>query len=328
MRRLVYQGDRTFELTEVAPPPLSAGEARVAIEAAGICGSDIHGYVGLNDRRPPGTVMGHEVSGRVIEVGEGAGIAPGTTVAVWPIVACGICDACVAGRPHLCGHRRLYGCDPGLPGGFATEMVVQADHLVELPPTLDVELGALVEPMAVGLHAVRLAGATPGSVAVIGGGPIGIAAAISAINEGAGSLTVLEPVAARREALARIGLDARPPEDAPTDLDLVVECVGFESTVRAALAISRPGGRIVMVGVAETEVTIPVMPLVIEERSLIGSSAYTLTDFRDAAALLGDPRFDLAAAVERHTDLEGAPDVFRAYAEKQTTAIKTLVVPD
>jgi threonine dehydrogenase-like Zn-dependent dehydrogenase len=328
VEQLVYSGDRRFELVEAASQPLAADEARIAVGAAGICGSDVHGYAGLNDRRKPGTVMGHEVAGRVVEVGGGVvEVEPGALVAVWPIVACKSCAACVAGRSHLCETRRLYGCVPELPGGFATEMVVPAANLVALPPGVGVELGALVEPLAVGLHAARLAGGHLGTVAVIGGGPIGIAAAVAAIRHGADSVSVVEPVAARREALQGIGLVAVAPEAAPEGVDTVFECVGNDATVNAALAASRPGGAVAMIGVAEPQVTISVVQLVIEERRLLGSSAYTLDDFRDAAVSLGDTRFDLATMIQARATLAATPATFKAYEERQTTAIKTLVVP-
>jgi threonine dehydrogenase-like Zn-dependent dehydrogenase len=324
---LVYRGDRQFELVEAGAAPLAANEARIEVGAVGICGSDVHGYMGLNDRRQPGTVMGHEVAGRVTEVAAGVDFEIGEVVAVWPIVSCGSCALCLADLPHLCRERQLYGCVPELAGGFATEMVVPGANLVRLPAEVTVELGALVEPLAVGHHAAGLLDRPLGSVGIIGGGPIGIAAAIAATRSGAQSVVVVEPIADRRQALQRIGLTAVAPESGPTSLDTVFECVGFGETVRAALAMSRPGGTVTMIGVAEPEVTIPVTSLVIEERALVGSSAYTLGDFHKAAESLADGRFDFAAMIEARADLEGVPNVFSAYASNATTAIKTIVVP-
>jgi threonine dehydrogenase-like Zn-dependent dehydrogenase len=325
--RLVYLGAREFRLDTTVLPAPGPGEALVAVTAAGICGSDVHGYAGLNDRRAPGTVMGHEATGRVTAVGEGVALALGTQVALWPILACGACDLCAAGRPHLCRRRLLYGCVPELPGAFATTLVARAENLVPLPAGVPAEWGALVEPLAVGHHALALAGLGGGEcVVVIGGGAIGIAAALAARRAGAGDVAIVEPVEQRRATLAALGLRAVAPDAAPVDVELAVECVGHEATVRAALAATRPGGTVVCVGLAAAEVAVPMVPLVIEERRMLGSSAYTLEDFRAVAAALHDDGVDLAPMVERRVALEQLPDVFADYAAGRETAIKTLMV--
>ncbi len=325
-QRLVYHGDRRFQLDELPPPAPGPGEAVVAVTAAGVCGSDVHGYAGLNDRRPPGTVMGHEATGRVAAVGEGVELALGSRVALWPILACGACDLCAAGRPHLCRRRRLYGCVPELPGAFATTLLARAENLVPLPDGVPAEWGALVEPLAVGQHALTLAApAAADAVVVIGGGAIGIAAALAARRAGAGEVTIVEPVEQRRGTLAALGLRAVAPEQAPADVEVAVECVGYEATVQAAIAATRPGGTVVCVGLAAAEVVVPMVPLVIEERRLVGSSAYTLDDFRAVAAALRDDGVDLAPMVERRVALEELPAAFEDYAAGRETAVKTLM---
>jgi threonine dehydrogenase-like Zn-dependent dehydrogenase len=324
--RLVYQGDRHFQLEETRMPDPGAGEAVIAVAAAGVCGSDVHGYAGLNDRRAPGTVMGHEVAGRVAAVGAGVDLELCQQVALWPILACGLCDMCEAGRAHLCRNRHIYGCDPGNPGGFATMLLVRAENLVPLPPGVPSEWGALVEPLAVGHHALALAAPrAEDSVVVIGGGPIGIAAALAASRAGAKEVVIAEPVARRRETLAALGFSSVAPEDAPADVEIAVECVGHEATLRAAIAATRPGGTIVCVGLAALEVSVPMVPLVIEERRLVGSSAYTLDDFRAVAAALGEDGVDLGPMIERRARLSELPEVFEDYAEGRETAVKTLM---
>lgn len=328
-RRLIYDGDRQFRLAEVPGADPGPGECVVAVAAAGVCGSDVHGYAGLNDRRPAGTVMGHEASGWVEATGEGGELEPGTPVAFWPILACGECDLCAAGHPHLCRRRRLYGCTPELPGAFATEVVVPAANLVPLPAAAPVEWGALVEPLAVGHHAIGRAELDGGErVAVVGGGAIGIAAALAAQRAGAGEAIVIEPLEERRRTLAALGLDAVGPEAAPSDVDLAVECVGHEATVRAALQATRPGGTVVLVGLAAAEVELPMVPVVIEERRLLGSSAYTLADFHAVADRLGDADLDLGPMIERRATLEELPQVFADYAAGRETAVKTLMTKE
>ena len=326
--KLIYRGDRRFELIEEDGSPPGAGEVIVEVLAAGICGSDVHGYSGVNDRRPPGTVMGHEVACRVRKIGAAVDLPLDSTVAVWPIVACGECLSCAADRPHLCKHRRLIGCTPELPGGFATHMRVPERNLIVVPDDVPPEWGALVEPLAVGHHAVRIAAENLGdSVGVVGGGMIGVAAAIAARRRGVRDVVIVEPVERRRQIAERLGFDALPPEAIPCELETTFECVGAQSTVEAAIKATRRGGTVVCVGVAELELRVPVVALVIEERRLLGSSAYTRPDFVAVADMLDGLDLDLGVLIEARTDLVGAPQVFAAYAAGQMTAMKTLVLP-
>jgi 2-desacetyl-2-hydroxyethyl bacteriochlorophyllide A dehydrogenase len=321
--RWVLEGPGRLALRGAPAADPAPGEAVLEVVAAGICGSDLHGYVGVNARRPFGTVMGHEVVGRVVE----GAPAIGSTVAVWPILACGACRSCAAGRAHLCEARRLYGCTPELAGGFATTMTVPASSLVAVPDGVPPEWGALVEPLAVGHHAIALAGTGPGDrMAVIGGGAIGIAAAIAARRAGVEDLVVVEPMASRRDTLASLGLEAVAPEGAPRGIDIVVECVGHTRTVANALATSRDGGTIVCVGLADPEVPVPWASVVIEERRLVGSSAYTLDEFRAVAASLADGDVDFGRLIERRIRLDELAAAFDDYVAGRTTAIKTLVI--
>jgi 2-desacetyl-2-hydroxyethyl bacteriochlorophyllide A dehydrogenase len=327
--QLVYEGSRRFQLRDVPPAEPGPGECVIAVAAAGVCGSDLHGYVGRNDRRPPGTIMGHEASGRVESTGEGVGLKPGTRVALWPIRACGKCDLCGRGLRHLCRHRILYGCTPDLPGAFATELKVRAENLVALPGGVPTEWGALVEPLAVGHHAVALAELTGGErVTVVGGGAIGIAAGIAARRAGASEVVVVEPMEVRRHTLAALGFDAVVPEEAPADVDVAVECVGHTETARAALLATRPAGTVVLAGLAEAEIQLPAVPLVIEERRLLGSSAYTLEDFRTVAMALDDGDVDLEPMIERRVGLGELPGVFEDYACGRENAVRTLMTED
>lgn len=321
----VLDGPSHLTLRDAPPAAPVPGEAVLEVVAAGICGSDVHGYAGVNARRAPGTVMGHEVVGRVLESTDAPAI--GRTVAVWPILACGACRSCAEGRAHLCEARRLYGCTPELPGGFATTMTVPATSLVAVPSGVPAEWGALVEPLAVGHHAIALAGTGPGDrVTVIGGGPIGIAAAIAARRAGVEDLVVVEPLASRRDTLTALGMEAVVPEAAPQGVDVVAECVGHARTVTAAIAASRPGGTVVCVGLADPEVRVPWPSVVIEERRLVGSSAYTLDEFRAVAASLADGDLDFGRLIERRIALDEVATAFDDYVAGRTTALKTLVV--
>jgi L-iditol 2-dehydrogenase len=329
VHQLVIDSPRALRLRSVPEPTAAAGEALVQVGAAGICGSDIHGYAGTNGRRPPGTVMGHEAAGRVLAVGEGVDAdLVGRLVAINPVVSCGVCPRCLQGRPNICDDRRLYGCTPALPGAFAQQLAVRAGNLVPLPDGAAIERAALVEPLSVGARAASLTGVGAGGRAlVIGGGPIGIAAALAVQRAGA-EVLVSEPDAERRTLLAALGLPACAPADAGDPVDAAIDCVGFEQTVATAIAVTPPGGTIVWVGLAGERIPVDAIALVMGERRLVGSAVYTPEDFAATAAWAVTTTVPLELLVQRRATLAELPDVFAGYSEGSITAVKTLVEPD
>lgn len=330
MRQLVFHGPGRLAVEEGEPPPLAAGEARVAVHSVGVCGSDVHGYAGLNSRRSPGMIMGHEAVGTVIELGAGVeSPSVGTVVAVNPVVGCGECALCAAGDENLCERRGLYGCVPGLPGAFADQIAVRAENLVPLLGSVPVEWGALVEPLAVGSHAVRVGGEPVGQdVVVIGGGPIGIGAALAARRLGAAGAVVVEPSAHRRRVSERLGLRTVDPatSDVPRSAFRVAyECVGYSQTLAAAIGAVRPKGTVVFIGLAEETIELPATPLMVGERVIAGSSAYPMRDFRDVAGWVASGEVDLAPLIELRVGLDALPGVFDRYASGSLAAVKTLL---
>ena len=302
MRRLTLRQPWRLELESVAPRPLNAGELRIAVGATGICASDVHGYAGRSSRREPGTVMGHEVAGTVVEVGPGVSIAAsGDRVAVDPVVWCGACHLCQAGLTHLCSTRRLYGCSPLLPGGFAEELVVRAQNVVPLDPRLTFEVASLIEPLTVGVHAAARAElAADDDVLILGSGMIGLATALAAALTDRSLLVVVsEPDDARRRAAAELGLDCREPETlADGSYAVVFECVGGVGLLDAAVAHARPRGRVIAVGLADELVPVSMSPLVMEERTITGSAVYTHDEFVATAAWAAEEHERLARMVE------------------------------
>lgn len=255
----------------------------------------------------------------------------GTPVALNPLRACGACDRCAAGDDNLCPTRRLYGCTPQLPGAFADEIVVPAANAVSFEGPAPLAWGALVEPLAVGTHAVRAAALGADSrVLVLGGGPIGLAVALAARRARVAHLVVAEPLAARRAVLPSLGLEgfdplAAPP--APGSFDVVFDCVATPQTIAAALEAVVPTGAVTLVGLGEETVPVHLTPLVMGERALRGSAQYRRADFTDTARWVGSAAVDLSPLIGRRTPLEGAAAVFEAYAEGQETALRVLVEP-
>lgn len=333
MRQLVFHGPWKLAVEEAAPPPLAPDEIRVAVHSVGVCGSDVHGYAGVNARRSPGMVMGHEVAGTVVEAGSAAdGVEIGARVAIDPILSCGECELCAEGSDNLCERRRIYGCVPGLAGAYADSIVVKTANAVPFEGPAPLEWGALVEPLAVGSRGARVAAVAEGDeVFVVGGGPIGLAAALAARRRGAIRVLVSEPLAHRREVAESLGFETLDPSSAATPRSafrISIECVGHSATLAAALNAVRPKGRVAFVGLAEETVELPATPLMVGERVIAGSSAYAASDFRDTAAWVASGDVDLSPLIENRVGLDELPGVFQEYAEGSLHAVKTLFQPN
>jgi threonine dehydrogenase-like Zn-dependent dehydrogenase len=316
-------------VVEERPDPVpGADEVLLRITATGICGSDLHGYTGENGRRHPGQVMGHETVGRIADTGR--------LVTVNPVIGCGDCPACAAGTAQLCARRRVIGVDPTVSSAFAELMVVPAANVVPLPEELPEEFGALVEPLAVGHHAAtRGAVGADDRVLVVGGGPIGQAAAFAARRAGATRVAVSEPATGRRALVDRLGFPSVNPLAAPLadaaaealggPATVVLDAVGSTASLRDGLAASALGARIVLVGMNTPEVTLAAYEVSTQERSLIGSFCYTDGEFADTAAWVASGPRGLEHLVDGRVPLAEAPGAFARLASGELDASKVLV---
>jgi alcohol dehydrogenase len=227
----------------------------IGVDAVGICGSDMHAYHGLDPRRVPPLILGHELVGRILE-GPGAG----GRVTVNPLITCGACEYCRQGRDNLCSNRTMIGMTRA--GGFAQRMTTAARSVIDIPQQMSVRAAALTEPAATALHAIdratrALARPLPEArVLVLGGGAIGLLCARLLARYGVRHIAVAETNALRRASIAT-ATSARaydPAADAtPADgsVDLVIDAVGAASTRTVALAAVKPGGVVVHVGLQD-----------------------------------------------------------------------------
>jgi (R,R)-butanediol dehydrogenase / meso-butanediol dehydrogenase / diacetyl reductase len=246
-----------LEVAEVDDPTPAPGEVVVAVEACGICGSDLH----MVDVLPmPGHVLGHELAGRVAAVGEGVdGWSEGDAVMPLSLATCGTCDACRSGRPRKCASALMLGVET--PGGYAQYVRAPAHDLVPLPDGLDLTTAALIEPLAVARHAVGRGGLVEGETAlVIGAGPVGMAMALWLRRLGAGAVVVSDPLPGRRSMAESLGADvvvdptagdltAQLVDAGVAAPSLVLECVGLPGLVDQAAGVAAVDARIVVVGV-------------------------------------------------------------------------------
>jgi 2-desacetyl-2-hydroxyethyl bacteriochlorophyllide A dehydrogenase len=291
-------------------PALVEGEVVLAIEAVGICGSDMHAWHGHDPRRPPGLVLGHEFVGRIAQ-SAAPGFEPGTRWTGNPLIVCGTCAYCAQGRNNLCANRTMVGMTR--PGAYAEYMSIPAASLIAMPQDMPAITAALTEPAATAWHAINLsmrALARPlheCRVLVIGGGAIGMLAALLLTRLGVSRLTVTELNPKRRETLARVvGCEAIDPRQQPLAegcFDYVMDAVGSKLTRTQAFSSVAPGGVIMHVGLQDWASEIDMRKLTLAEITLLGTYTYTTADLRATVDALYRGAFgDLAWVEERRLD--------------------------
>ncbi|GAB3970362.1 alcohol dehydrogenase catalytic domain-containing protein [Actinoallomurus acanthiterrae] len=334
-RRVAYAGPRRLTLGTAEPTSLPADHVRVDVAYTGICGTDLRIFHGdMDDRVNPPRVIGHEMSGRITQVGsEVREWWPGDQVTVMPLVRCGGCPACRAGHPHLC-HRLIFlGIDA--PGSLQNSWTVPASALVRLPLGARLDHAALVEPTAVAVHGVRRAGLRPGEKAiVVGGGPIGLLVAIVARRTGADVLLV-EADPHRTSVAEELGLRTLDPSG--DRLALVVgewtvgagaavafEVSGLAAGVATAVDALAVRGRMLQVAVHPVPREISLHHLLRRELTLLGACFYDRADFETAVGLIADGDVPAQALISRIEPLDRAVHAFEAL-DAGTGVLKVLV---
>lgn len=316
-------------------PELQPGQIRIAVHAANYCKTDVLGYLGANDRRQRTIdesgplVMGHEMVGHVSELGPGvAEPAVDTPVVVDPIVTCGRCERCRGGERNVCPDRRIVGVDPEWPGAYAESLVVPAGNAVPFVGEVPLSWGAFVEPLAVGAHGTNRAGGVAGRrVLVLGGGIVGVGAALQAQRRGADAVTVSEPLADRRGLLAGLGVTAVEPDDVGDGYDVAVDCVATSATLTQAVDGLRRRGRLVIVGVAAATADVPVMRVVDEELSLCGSFGSTRDEVEAVVRWVADGELDLGGLVQARVGWDDVIAGFDRYREP-SPPFRTALLPN
>jgi threonine dehydrogenase-like Zn-dependent dehydrogenase len=321
------------------PGRARAGYVIVRPEAVGICGSDFHLFSGdvgalsgARDFYP--RVQGHEVSAVVEDAGDARNVKQGDRVAIWPLVPCGRCYPCRAGRPNVCIRFELVGVH--LDGGLAERLEVPAG-LVFGVGDLDPDCASFVEPASVAVHALARARLTAGEqVVVFGAGPIGLATLVAAMHQGARVLSV-DPLTGRRELAKRLGAEVvtwAPAAELKDQINewtrsdgpsLLVETSGEAGVLPQAAELVAAAGRVVVVGMSSG--TVPVRPGVFPEKEIdvIGSSCATAGDFRDAIKLVAANRSAVTALFSHHFPLARAAAAFEFAMSRPPDAVKIVV---
>jgi threonine dehydrogenase-like Zn-dependent dehydrogenase len=299
MEALVWTAPRVMEMQQIAVPEPAEGEVLIAVGAAGICGSELSGYLGQSSIRVPPLVMGHEAAGCIVRgaaapLADGTPAAPGVRVAFNPLSVCGACDRCRAGRSSICRNRRLIGAHA--PGAFAGYVAAPAKQCYPLPDGISETAGSLTEPLACGVRAVALA-APAERLLILGAGPIGLCCLAAARAAGVREVMISD-IADRRLDVARSwgatatvnarteDLPAAAARMAPAGFDAVIDAVGADMTRNQAIHAVVPGGRVIFLGLHDEHTKFHANYLVRQEIAIIGSFAYTTDDFARAFDLI------------------------------------------
>jgi threonine dehydrogenase-like Zn-dependent dehydrogenase len=255
-----------------------------------------------------------------------------------PVIGCGDCAQCAAGTEQLCSERKVIGVDKDISSAFAELMLAPARNVVTLPHDLPEEYGALIEPLAVGYHAARNGRVGSGdAVLVIGGGPIGQAAALAARRLEAWRVVVSEPSKARRELVEKLRFTTIDPMagDLPEQVQaalgrpasVVLDAVGTGRTVGDGLRSSALGARLVLVGMGAPEFTLSAFDVTTFERSIVGSFTYPSKEFRETAEWVASRPDGLQHLIDHRVGLDGAADAFARLASGDLDASKIMVFP-
>ena len=299
-----------IQYRDVPIPEVGKGQLKLKMKKIGVCGSDIHVWHGRHPYTSYPVVQGHEVSAEVVELGEDViGFQVGDIVTVQPQVVCGKCYPCTHGMYNDCNELKVMGFQTT---GMASEyFVVDAQKCLVLPKNMSLDDAAMIEPLAVAVHAVRRIGDPAGKkAAVIGGGPIGNL--VAQVLRALGAEVLMSEVSAARLAIAaKCGIPTvnpmeQPLPDAirehfgPDGADVILECIGNAKTVAEAIEIARKGSDIVIVGVVSDLCSVNMGFVQDHELRILGTAMYRVEDYREAIALVSEGKIELPALVTNH----------------------------
>ena len=337
MKALVYSALKTLEMRDVAEPEIGPGEVKIKVAATGICGSDVHGFLGHSARRQPGLILGHETCGVVVE---GDDNAVGRRFSVNPLITCGLCGACRAGRHNCCRTWRLLGMDT-LHGGFSDYVVVPRRNIYPLPDSVRDAAAVMIEPLANAFHILSMIPPTAGllpHVAILGGGTLGACILSVAGARGLQVVAVSEPNPLRAGVAKALG--ATTVVDPTTDdmvaevmtrthgvgVSVAIDAVGTAETRNAAASMVAKGGTALLLGLDQGPTTFDFFDLVRREVRLQTSFAYTEHDFAAAHHFVESGAVDFSPWTDI-LNLDQGQAAFERLIQNPGDRIKIALVP-
>jgi len=339
VRSAVLTGKREIKVLETNDILSKDGSVVIEVTRAGICGSDIHNWeLGL----PENLIMGHEFCGIVLDPGARGDLKIGDKITALPISPCGACSACLSGNHQYCPNTwtNAVGLSLTNPGAYALKTSVRPDLAIKIPNSISDDEIAMVEPVAVGLHAIHLANIKIGdNVLVIGAGIIGDICAMFAKMNGASYVAISETNEKRGKKAVKLNcadewFNAKNDDFlkkvkrvCPFGYDVVIDCSGNSNAVTSSLSCVKANGTVVMVGVSVSNISIPSSLIVMQELNIKGAIAYTVKEFVKCIELIRDKKIDVLKFVDDIVSLDEVQKSFERLTKGDDAAIKILIDP-
>lgn len=338
MKAIVYEGPEKLVYKEVPNVTPGKGEVKIKVKACGICGSDVHGYLGVTGRRIAPMIMGHEFAGEITELGEGVeNCKIGSRVSVYPVSFCGNCEMCKKGDVHLCYNKKAYGVlDTN--GAFAEYICVPSKCCFPVEDKVNDDLASLMEPLAVAYRGVEHAGDLTGkNVLIVGAGTIGLLALACVKRKKTEKIIVSDLSDHRLEIAAQMGADIviNPAKEdfkekimettKGSGVEIAIEAVGITPTVQQAMSALAFGGIAVWIGNNKPMIEINMQEIVTKELSVRGSFLYGYQEFKQVMELMNQGEFNIEPLISKEVSLEEAPGYFEKLAHNPGNLIKVVV---
>jgi (R,R)-butanediol dehydrogenase/meso-butanediol dehydrogenase/diacetyl reductase len=328
-----YLGPDKVKAQKVSLPEVGDEEALIEVQACGFCGSDINIVAGTHSRAKAPLTLGHEVSGRIIQIRSAtSSLAVGDNATIFPLIYCGRCHACRHGNSHVCRNLKVFGFD--LDGGMAQFAKLPVSSLMRLPDEMPARIGALIEPLAVAVHGIGRCSLKDVNLAVVlGAGPIGLLTALVAQEKGVPHVIISDVNSSRRTLAEIMGLRAIEAGAALHQLvmeisgddgaDLLFECAGHPSSAMEMSSLVRSRGVIVNLGVFKKPVAIDMQAINFKELTILGSRVYSRSDFESAIDIA--MRLPLVHIVTHAYSLQDVRAAFEHFKSGQVC--KALILP-
>ncbi|MDN8588155.1 alcohol dehydrogenase catalytic domain-containing protein [Paenibacillus sp. 11B] len=317
MKSIVYNGPNKIDVEDKPIPDCSDGEVLIKVAYSGICGTDLNIYVGAHPRATAPLIFGHELSGLIAE--DYPSLPKGTPVTVRPLLFCGKCTPCLTGNSHVCKSLKLIGIDRD--GSMADYVKVSIDKIHVLPESVSLELGAITEPLAVGVHAVKRSGISIGNSALIfGAGTIGLSVASSLKLLYKANIFIVETNPFRRKIAEELGFTVIDPSKANLEVavseftnangvDFVFDCAGHPIVAEQLVGLVKVHGTVVIVGAYKKPAALDLLGMMFKEVNVMGVRVYEPEDFDIAIKLLGES-FDFGKIITHILPVEKAQEGF------------------
>jgi L-iditol 2-dehydrogenase len=336
LRAALFDHIKNMTIIEKDIPEIGENEVLIQLITAGICGSEVHAYVGTHPFRTPPSILGHEVIGNIVLVGDKVTtLNVGDMVTVEPHVGCSHCSQCLAGRYNLCKEKVVLGTQKW-DGGFAEYMTAPEQAVYIIPKTISPHLAVLTEPLAVGVHAVNIADVKKGDkVAILGSGPIGLVTAVAAHYKGADTICLTDAIDSNLEIGKRLcATDVVNVREQSLqnyvsanicEFDHVFITFGHKSVIEDAFNVIKRKGKIISIALFEEKVPIDLNKVMISEVQMFGSSMYVMEDFKMAIDIIASQKYNLESLVTHSYPFEQISEAMETALTKSGSPIKIVV---